>query len=97
MADPLLCGLCNALILLVTKCPFFAGKPPGALEWSGASAVSPGTKFGAACNEMRCALIRQLSEQNRFCRPLERRSMVLVHPEFAQARLAAGAVKRRFM
>jgi hypothetical protein len=46
---------------------------------------------------MRCALIRQLSEQNRFCRPLERRSMVFVHPEFAQARLAAGAVKRRFM
>jgi hypothetical protein len=97
MADPLLCGLCNALILLVTKCPFFAGKPPGALEWSGASAVSPRTKFGAACNEMRCALIRQLSEQNRFCRPLERRSMVFVHPEFAQARLAAGAIKRRFI
>jgi hypothetical protein len=46
---------------------------------------------------MRCALIRQLSEQNRFCRPLERRSTVLVHREFAQARLAAGAVKRRFM
>jgi len=67
------------------------------LEWWEASAVFPGTKFGAACNEMRCALIRQLSEQNRFCRPLERRSTVLVHPEFAQARLAAGAVKRRFM
>jgi hypothetical protein len=90
-------GVCNSLILLVTKWPFFAGKSLGALEWWEASAVFPGTKFGAACNEMRCALIRQLSEQNRFCRPLERRSMVFVHPEFAQARLAAGAIKRRFI
>jgi hypothetical protein len=97
MAEPLLGGLCNPLILLVTKWGFFARKPPGALESSKASAVSPGTKFAAVCNEMRCALIRQLSEQYRLCRPLERRSTVLVHPEFAQARLAAGAVKHRFM
>jgi hypothetical protein len=54
---------------------------------------------------MRCALIRQSSEQNRFCRPRDLRSTVLVHPCLAQTksefeiwgadvRFAGSAVKR---
>src|SRR5262245_51147952 len=62
-------GVSKPLISLVTKWAFFGGKPAGALESSEASAVAPGTKLGACCNEMRCALIRQSSEQKRRCRP----------------------------
>ena len=59
--------------------------------------MSPGANLGEPCNEMRCALIRQPSEQKCFCRPRERRSIRLVHPGFAHARPAGEVVRTCFM